>query len=238
MTTHELFLLILRRWYVFVIAIVIAGVTIFGLNSTPRIYSATAELEIQAPKSMPANIAGEDPRETLISYTGALIKRYEAEYPNDQLSSPNATLFGNGMREGVAVQAVASGNQWVINFTRSAASIQVASTQWAEVMPTIKRVATELDTVSKAMQRETGAKERYYITTSIDLDLVTVYSFGQTRTSRYLGTGTMIGVGLLLATLVAKGIDRIALLRKRLSDSTIVAPRHDNFSVAPQPGRK
>lgn len=219
MTMRELFSLILRRWYVYVVALLVVGVAIFSLNSSPRIYSATAELEFHAPGKRPPSLEEEDLENTLIDFTGAVVRKYDADFPNSSLSSPNATLFGNGIREGVAVEVAATGNQWVISFVRPVAVIQVASTKSADVLPTIERVAAELDATARSLQGEAGADERYYMTSAIDLDLVTVYSFGQTRTGRYLGTGTLIGVALLLATLAARGIERYLLLRRALASS-------------------
>lgn len=235
MTTHQLLLLFLRRWYVYVLAILVVGLAVFSLNNSPRIYSATAELEFQAPKRLPRQVAKENPVSTLIYFTGAVVKKYDAEFPNIPLSSPNATLFGNGIHEGVAVEAAAVGNQWVINFVRPVVQIQVASSNPDEVLPTIERVAAELKDMSRSMQMEAGTDPRYFVTSDIDFNLVTVYSFGQTRTGRYLGTATLIGVALLLATLVARGIDRFILTNKGPAGTETDQDTNGSASKAPEP---
>lgn len=215
MTMYDLFRLVVRRWYVYALGLLIVVSTAVWLDNSPRIYTATAELQFVQPTTLPEDIAGKDQRDTLIKFAGAVARKYDDAYPNLRLSSPSASIFGNGTREGIAVHLAAVGNQWTTTFVRPVIQIQIATPDGDSVLPKIREVASKIDAIALAMQDGAGAAKNYEITTSVDLDLVTVNSFGHTRTGRVSGAGVLFGATMILATLTAIGLDKLARLRAR-----------------------
>lgn len=207
MTRQEWFKLVGRRWYVYFAGILIVIVSVIGLSAAPSVYTATAELHFDSPVRLPPALEGTDQRETLTFFASAVTSKYDAGFPNVRLSSPNATLFGNGFREGVAVELAATGSQWAISNDRPVVMINVASPRSEDVLPTIRRVAGELESISRGLQRDAGAAETYQIRSSMDLDLVTISSFGQTKAGRVGGSVVLFSTSMILSTLVAQFLD-------------------------------
>lgn len=218
MTMYELFGLVKRRWYIYVAGLLVVIATVMWLGATPRIFTATAELEFVQPRTLPDDLVNEDQRDTLIKFAGAVAHKYDEEHPNLKLSSPSASIFGNGLREGVTVQLAAVGNQWTTSFVRPVIQIQVASSNGDFVLPRIHEAASAVDAISVAMQQEAGSAEAYQITTNMDLDLVTVNSFGQTRTGRVSGAAVLFGACMVLATMTGQLLDRFARFREQSSE--------------------
>lgn len=227
MTMYELFGLVRRRWYLYAASLLIVVVTVLWLGNTPRIFTATAELEFVQPRTLPKDLVNEDQRDTLIKFAGAVAHKYDEAHPNLDLSSPSASIFGNGMREGVTVHLAAVGNQWTTSFVRPVIQIQVASANGEAVMPRIREVAAAVDSISVAMQQRAGSAKAYQITTSMDLDLVTVNSFGQTRTGRVSGAAVLLGTGMVLATMAGRLLDRVALFREQSAPTRLAGATGD-----------
>ncbi|MGP5382726.1 hypothetical protein ACTXL8_11150 [Glutamicibacter arilaitensis] len=217
MTMHELFGLVKRRWYIYAAGLLVASATVMWLGTTPRVFTATAELEFVQPRKLPDDLVNEDQRDTLIKFAGAVAHKYDEAHPNLQLSSPSASIFGNGLREGTAVQLAAVGNQWTTSFVRPVIQIQVASSNGDAVLPRIREIASAVESISVAMQQQAGTTKAYQITTNMDLDLVTVNSFGQTRTGRVSGAAVLLGACIVLATITGQLLDRVARFSEQSS---------------------
>lgn len=214
MTMHELAGLVLRRWYVFA-AFLMLFLLVLPFTRSPDVFMTTAEVNFHTPVTLPKALHDADNTETLISFAGAVVGKYSADRENPVLSSPNASLYGNGIRNGESVALSSIGSQWQVGFDRPTAVVRVAGDSPEQVTATTQEVFVNLSTIANELQRESGVEEKKYITTAMDLDSLNVSAFGQTRTGKYKGTVVFLAVGLVASTLLADALDRWLLDRRR-----------------------
>jgi|GEM_PF-5018751 len=208
MTVNDLAGLVLRRWYLYVAVFAAVVVVIMSFGNSPRIYSTAAEVNFDEPVRLPSERQGRDNTETLIDFAGAVVRAYSAEHPNITLSSPNATLFGNGVGVGTSVSLYSVGSQWVVGFNRPTAVIRVAEDRPEAVAAQVRASADELAAIGRRLQRDAGVPEAAMITTSVDMHSTTIGSYGQTRTGKYKGTGVLLVLAFIAATLLAQAFER------------------------------
>lgn len=208
MTVHELAQLFLRRWYIFGIVLGLLLVFVLAFGKGSQVYSMTAEVNFAAPAQLPSTRQYVDNTETLIDFAGAVVGVYSSRHHNIVLSSPNASMFGNGVRTGSSVSLFSSGSQWKVSFNRPTVIVHVAGTDERQVSSQVRRIVDQLSGITRELQFEAGVKEAAYITSAADLDVVNVYSFGQTRTGKYKGSLVLLIVGFFTATFVADALDR------------------------------
>lgn len=217
MTVHELAGRILRRWYVYAVMLGLVLLLILLFGNSPRIYSTTAEVNFDAPAKVSSDRQNQNNTETLIDFAGAVVTTFDAKNQNIVLSSPNASVFGNGVRVGTSVSLASFGSQWETGFDRPTAVVRVAEDNPDAVASRVKIIAEQLSTIGQQLQREAGVKVPDRITTSIDLDSLSVSSFGQTRTGKYKATAVLLSVGFIAATLAAIVLDRcVEILKSRV----------------------
>ncbi|WP_313823157.1 hypothetical protein [Citricoccus sp.] len=221
MTLLDLLDLARRRWYVYAVTIALAVTATLVLQSTPRVYSAKAEISFTPPDDVVANTPWSSYVETMINYAGAVDNIFNDTYPAETLSGPRATLFGNGFREGVTVGISKTGSQWMPGYDRPVVVARVnASTEaaaYAELVTTLQRI----DAISARIQDEAGTPASLRIQTTWDADQVSVGSFGSTRSSLAKGAAVLMGASMVLATLAALAVDASARRRRRAVASVI-----------------
>ncbi len=199
--------LMARRWYLFVIALGCVLVGSFYLNSGQRVFVTTAEFVMVGPGTSLGFEPPGDTRETLINFADVVSRTLNAEHPTYGLSSPAATLFGNGLRSGVSVRLANSGSQWNSSFASPVITVQILDSSAEKVQGQLNEVTKSINTITRDIQVGSGARPATLITADSDPTRIIISSFGPTRTSKTKGVAVMASVAVCIATIIGKGLD-------------------------------
>lgn len=109
MTSRELLMLVLRRWYILVLGLSLTGgVGWLALNWAPRVYWAATTVTVMQAASNPLEADS-------FSLTGIasmlVLRANDGELPN-KTSSPSTTMYGEGILDGDRVRLRDPGGQW------------------------------------------------------------------------------------------------------------------------------
>lgn len=208
MTLADLLSLGRRRWYIYAASVLAALVTIGVLQSVPRTHTFESEVMFAAPDVVASTQSYASYAETLINFTGAVDQVYNATYPSTRLSGPHATLFGNGVREGVTVGISAVGSQWHWGYDRPVLVIRVNAFNPEAALEQVRLAVGRIDATTRRLQEDRGVPGSHFIATMWDEQEVATGSFGATRTNLLKGAGAILTLALLFGTLIAAGLDR------------------------------
>lgn len=212
MTTMGLVRLISRRWYVYVALLIMAVVTIQWISALPRVFVAESAMTFAAPAPIPGDTDYTDFGPSLIAFSLAVDRRYNEEFPSERLSSPSATLFGNGLRDGVSVEMDAVGGQWFPGYNKPTIAVRVAANSEESALSKLHLALEQLEGVSTAMQTEADTPASRSISATYDAQDFLLSSYGQTKTGRAKGAVVTIAIALVVATGASRGLD--LLMRK------------------------
>jgi hypothetical protein len=216
MTTREVLDALARRWYVVAVGLLGSALLILAFGGAHRFYTMQTEYVLVGPGS-PAIAGLPDGRaETLINFAGVVQQRYIATHPTVTLSSPSATLFGNGVREGVSVQLSDGGSQWQHSFNRPVLIVQVIGSDPDQVEHALDGVTKDLEQITRQIQVDAGAAPNTYITVFNDAQHTEIGSFGSSHTGAVKGSGLIVLIGLGASAAAALVLDR-KLLRRNAS---------------------
>ena len=109
MTSRELLMLVLRRWYIVILGFGLTGVVGWlAFASAPRVYWAATTVTVMQPASNPLEADS-------FSLTGIasmlVLRANDGELPN-KTSSPTTTMYGEGIFDGDRVRLRDPGGQW------------------------------------------------------------------------------------------------------------------------------
>lgn len=215
MTVKDLLHLGRRRWYIFALGLVCAVTGSLILKAEPWTYVARTEFVMISPANSAGVVIPEDTRTSLISFADVVTRKFNDEEPTHTLSSPSATLFGNGIRKGSSVKLLNSGTQWQSSFAGPVISVQVVGSTEAQVQNELDSIASRIARITKDVQDGRGINAKTYITSEVDPTRIVISAFGPTRTSRTKGTLLLIACALGISMLVARALDTWDLRRMR-----------------------
>lgn len=219
--------LLRRRWYYYAVALVFSVAAVYGSSSSPRVYTAEVLVSFEPPVGATLSEDWVDYTETLITYSQVIDMTYNTEHSTVDLSSPRATLFGNGLREGLSVEILTSGNQWVKQLDRPVIVVNVSSTDLNRTLSTVRDTATQLADISDQTQADAGIPPDERIVAEWDEQETAVGSFGRTRQATLKGAVMLTAAATLFATMLAFMVDRRAALSQ---------PAENRESRGPTPG--
>lgn len=214
MTSHDLVHIMLRRWFVVAFFILCAVITVFVLDTKQRHYVAQTELVMVAPGSVAVSGSPYGSTETLVDFAGVVERRFNASSPTQHLSSPSATLFGNGIRNGVSVRLTNSGGQWNYSFDRPILEVQVIDSNIETVHENMQSVESRVRKIVHDLQTDAHAKPKSMISVYSDTEGANITSFGSTRTGRVKGIALICGVAVVISVPFSIALDKLLKRRK------------------------
>lgn len=197
-----------RRRLVVAAGLVVACVLILRFTGQPQVHVAEAEVTFTPPASVLATTPYEGYVDTMIAFAGAVSATYNQRQPSITLSSPRATLVGNGLREGVSVRPSMIGNQWRVGFDRPVVVVTASAFTEEEALATVQQTVQGLADSAVQLQEDVGVDPAQRIVPVWSAQEFTVGSFGPTRQSTVKGAAILALVVLLLAGLVGGALDR------------------------------
>lgn len=195
--------LVIKRWYLFLAGFLVAAVGIHLASNAQRIYTAELDVTFDPPDKVIYNEDWVDYTETLIAYSEVVDAAFAEVRESITLSSPQATLYGNGVREGISVDLKTTGNQWVEQLDRPVITIKVSSSDQAFTVSTTTDLAQQIASLSDQLQADAGVPADERITAEWSDQEFALGTFGSSRFSQVKGAAVVMSAALLVAFLVA-----------------------------------
>ncbi len=222
MTVVRLLRLIRTRWWLVAGGLVATALFVALAAGGQTVYSAKATLTVQAPTdtARPRPWMSVDPVADPIPATGVLVALVNGTHPLVRSTSPDATLYGEGLRRATSARLLNTGSQWVSIVRDPVIEIEVvdsdepraASALTAEVA----RVTSELD----ALQENLAVADPQRLTLVLT---PAEPSFAAVPSSRARAMGATLMAGLCLTIALAYWGDRwLRGLRQRHQASVTV----------------
>lgn len=224
MTISGLLRLSAQRWYIFAIGFFCAIFGFMGVNTGQQIFVSETEFAMVPPVPSVDYVPPDDTQQTLISFADIVARTLNAEDATVVLSSPTATLFGNGIRRGVSASLANGGTQWTSSHGSPIITVQVVDSTGEAVQMELDAITERVERITRELQVATGAKPASFITAETDASRTSINSFGPTRTSKLKGAVVMFAVALCASTIVAEALERRKSLRKRQNSWSLLRP--------------
>ena len=213
MTTGVLLRIIARRWYVLVIALVVAGCAFVLMNRAGGAYVAQTNVMFIAPGTDAIGTFDDGYRDTLVNFAAAIERDFHDGKQTDRLAE-HASLFGAGVSEGYQVVLPNSGGQWENSFATPALAVNVTGRSAAAVSSTMSRLLERIDSLARDRQLESNvAPENMILTDRLPAEAVISY-VGSSRSTQARALVMLVAVSLCIASALAAWIDHRAGRRR------------------------
>lgn len=223
MTVGDLWGILLRRWYLVAFA-AMCTVLVLGqvLDAKPVYWTQVSVVFLRPVDAGSTNVlAGEE--DSLVHFAAIVEREYNGNHPQAPTALPDATLFGEGVREGTKVSLPNAGGQWRTNFNEPALSVQVVGHSQEAVAAELDSVLGRVEKIVLSQQETAGVFEANYVSTSTSPS-VPVISQIEPRATR--AAAATVALGALLAIVLAVVTDRRLGRRESASENGLQhAPR-------------
>lgn len=175
MSIWDMLQALMRRWYVVLLALVVALGTSYVVKEKPGVYWSRAEVTFLAPASAiyPNSLTT---RSSDLVVTASLVaKHINGNLTWNKLSDPAATIVGEGVYDGWAVRVPDYGGQWSRVYARQVLDVQVSGPTEAAVRERQTQLLAEIGQVLAQLQE--GAAPANRITTTVQPDPPNVVYF-------------------------------------------------------------
>lgn len=195
MTSLDLLRLLVRRWYVMAFTGVLGlGALAMVWQHPTAVYFTRFDVVLLAPRHVPDPNEMEDPSFSLAPLAGLLVSDVLEGERLVPMATSDATLVGEGVRDGWSVRLPNTGNQWVPSYTRPNIDVQVVGADEDRVIAEAARVRALLDGALDRRQEQFGV--------ALGLRTTLMSSPADPVVSRVVGSRSRAAAGVLLLTLV------------------------------------
>ncbi|GCD91330.1 hypothetical protein [Nocardioides sp. LS1] len=126
MTSTDVLLTLLRRWYLVVPGLVLSAVCAVLVMSRPGVYTTEVQVILVGPKgALAEGTSLVSPEESLIAMAGLVEREVNAGVPPEAATSEGVPLEGRGVRDGTLISLPNAGGQWNYNYVSPILSVQV-----------------------------------------------------------------------------------------------------------------
>ncbi|KQM81440.1 hypothetical protein [Agromyces sp. Leaf222] len=215
MTTRLLFRAIFRRWYVMLLAVVVAAGAYVLLERDGGTYSTKPVVAFLLPggESLAAGNGLEN--EAVISFAATVAESINNGRPAERYSRDSAPLYGAGIRQDVRISVPSDGTQWRANFPRAEIAISIVGSDRAWVEATQRQYLEKIVAISEAQQIAIGAVETERIHTEV-MPLTTAIEYVSAgRTAELAAMGALLAAALILGAWVSVLLERRSASARR-----------------------
>lgn len=205
MTFRDIVAAMLRRWYLPLIALVIAGGGWFlwardgGCFTTSTVVSFT----LPSRASLLPESGADD--ESVIAFAGVVAQEINGTRPAPRYASRDAPLYGVGVRQGVLVGLPNSGGQWARSFARAEIEIQIVARTPDEVQVRQRSLLARVFQITRDQQRSASPKQR--IRASVVPLTSGIQEISATRSSQLLALVALCSAALVVGGWAAVRVD-------------------------------
>ncbi|WP_347354580.1 hypothetical protein, partial [Intrasporangium sp.] len=205
MTSRDLLLVLLRRWYLMLLGALVTVAALYVATHQPGVYFVRYSFVLLAPRSEVYPNQIEDPHYGMAQMAGLIVTDYNEGYREPLLASADTTLYGEGVRDGSRVRTPNNGSQWVPLFTTPNIDVQVVGPTAEQVGAEAQRIKARLTEILEQRQDALGIAPTMRITSLVSpADPVIAY-VGGSRGRVAVGVGA---VGATLTTILVVQFDR------------------------------
>jgi hypothetical protein len=213
MTVRDLGAALLRRWYVLVVALVLAVGANYLLQRGEGVYTTETIVSFVLPNktTLSPNSGLDDAN--VIAFAGIVAGAVNGGKTPAIYSEYDAPFYGAGVRQGVLVSIPNAGNQFVTSYQRAEVVLQIVgpSEQW--VAQTQSELLAQVVQISEAQQASvTSQKSR--IRTSPVAATKKIFHIVPSRTTSLAALSALLVAALLGGGWTAVAIDRAVRGRK------------------------
>lgn len=201
MTLWDLVRAALRRWIVLVAGAVVTLGIMYTTTLDDGVYWSRTQVVFLAPPSTAFPNALNTESEDLIITAGVVAKTVAGPDAVAKYASPDATLVGEGVRDGWSIRLPDTGGQWATHFAEQVLYVEVVAATAGEVATrqgeVIAQIAEELD----RLQRDAGVAPVNDITVTVAPESTVVHQVQGSRV-RSAGVAGVLGAGATFAVIV------------------------------------
>lgn len=216
MTIRELMRAVLRRWYVLVVAIVLAVAGGYLLHRNAGVYTTQTVVSFMLPdKTSLSQNSGLDDA-SVIAFAGTVAQEVNDGRAPARYSTDDAPFYGAGVRKGILVTIPDAGNQWVSSYLRAEVELQIVGPTEEWVTSTQKAILEKVTQVAEAQQVGVEPASSRIQTSVVPLTL-RVFHIIPSRTAEIAALVALAAAALITGGWGAVTLDGIILKRKRRS---------------------
>jgi hypothetical protein len=213
MTAWQYLEVLRRRWWLLMGLLALTAAGVWMLPAHAGVYWTRTSIVFLPPagSAKVGNVLeGSDP--SLIYFAAAVERATNGGAQAPRLSSPEATLYGTGVRQGRSVSLVDTGGQWRSNFNRPMLTVEVVDTSEARAREVASTLMAQIQGRAAALQHQAGAAPRSMIRTEPSPETPVITYVGGHH-GRAAAAVLLLGTGISLVTTVQ--LDRLLRGRRR-----------------------
>ena len=197
-----------RRWYVVVVAFLIAGFAWVGFYRDGGVYTTKTIVAFLVPTTTtlsPDNGSNDD---SVIAFARSVAAQVNVGLDPVSYSVDDVPYYGAGLRQAVLVDVPNAGNQWYSSFNRAEIDIQIVgrTQEWVKQQQTL--FVSKVRDVSQAQQSGLVSDRKLDITTSVVPITQDIAFVGPTRTAQIMALTALSFAALLVGGWGAVTLDR------------------------------
>ncbi len=167
MTLRDVLGVLLRRWRVVVIGLLCTVCAMGAVVGREGVYATQVDVILLAPIEPNRQNVFVGSLDSLINFTAIIERELNPGPRKPRLTSPTATLYGRGVRDGYSIEMPNTGGQWTNNFSRPVLNVQVVGPSEAEVRATLDSVIVTIDDTITARERAAGADPSRWVSVEL-----------------------------------------------------------------------
>lgn len=219
MTLWDLVRAALRRWTVLVAGALVTLGLMYSTTLDDGVFWSRMQVVFLAPPSAAYPNALRTTSEDLIITAGVVAKTVSGPDKVTKYASPDATLVGEGVRDGWSIRLPDTGGQWATHFAEQVLYVEVVAATAEEVEARqgeiIAQIVAELDRI----QRDAGVAPVNDITVTVAPESTVVHQVRGSR-ARSVGMAGVLGVCATFAVIAVLE----ARARRRGGAESVPAP--------------
>jgi hypothetical protein len=154
------------RWYLLVLGLLLTVVAVVLVPPARGVYWVRAGLVLLPPNGESSNPLRVE-SESLIYFAAAVEREFNENGSGDRAASTDATLYGEGVRQGYAVILNSIGSQWSPGYDRPHLSIQVVDTTPERTRAVFNDIVARLEAIVRNRQLDAQVEPRMMIRTTL-----------------------------------------------------------------------
>lgn len=224
MTLREGLRAILRRWYVFVMALLVAGLLVGAFWADSGVYSTRTIVAFTYPHESTLTPDNATSNESVIAFAGAVASAISPNGPPVKYSMASAPIYGAGLREGVVVGLHDDGSQWAPSFGSAMIEIRIVGATEAWVTEQQTAVLESVVLITAAMQDELAVDLDERITARVEPLSMAIEHITPSRIAQLAAVGAMTLAGSIAGTWAAISLERWANREPRRASDAAQVP--------------
>ncbi|GAA2217953.1 hypothetical protein GCM10010413_03100 [Promicromonospora sukumoe] len=201
MTVWDLIRAAVRRWPVLLAGAVASLGLVYTTTLDDGVYWSRTQVVFLAPASKAYPNALRTTSEDLIITAGVVAKAVSGPAAVTKYASPDATLVGEGIRDGWSVRLPDTGGQWAPNFAQQVLYVEVVGATAEQVGARQEEIIDQIEHELDRLQRDAGVAPVNDITVTVAPESTVVHQVGGSS-MRAAGMAGLLGASATF-TLIA-----------------------------------